>query len=421
MRSLVRPLDTFSPRVRRALRIEIPATLLVTLFGCLTGPFTGLVLRRELGASAWQLSVLASASAAALLLSLMWSRALDGRHPLPWVVWPAFLARALFLLTPLVHGAWPFVALLVAANLLGSVVGPAHAAVVARVYPPGERGRALGLVRLVGGVPAVALALGAGHLLAQVDYRWLFPTAACAGMAASLWLRRLPVPEAPRAASARDAPMRGLLAALRADARLRRLLGAAFVFGSGVWIQVPATPLLMADWLGVDMAAMGALAAVAALAGLAGNAWWGRVTDRHSPLVALRLVYLVGALGPLLYGLADGPAALAAAVAVEALMNTGLDLVWMLALVELAGPARAGHYVAIGATLAGVRGLAAPLLGAALIERAGLLAVYPVATGLMLGAALLVTLELRRAATSARSASAASTTAAGATPRRQAW
>src|SRR5439155_1685839 len=40
----------FTPEVRRALRIDISATLLFTVFAGLTGPFIGLILRPELGA-----------------------------------------------------------------------------------------------------------------------------------------------------------------------------------------------------------------------------------------------------------------------------------------------------------------------------------------------------------------------------------
>src|SRR5919108_3526179 len=87
----------FSPSVRRTVRIDVSVMLLFTLFAGLTTPFTGLILRRELGASPLQLSVLASASAACLLLSLGLARLIDSGRPLPWVVWPSFLARGLFL------------------------------------------------------------------------------------------------------------------------------------------------------------------------------------------------------------------------------------------------------------------------------------------------------------------------------------
>ena len=95
----------FSPGVRQALRIDIPAALLLALSTGLTAPFGGLILRRELGATAFQLSLMSAATGASLLLSLVWVRAFRGRAPLPSLVWPSFVARGLFLFVPLVAGA----------------------------------------------------------------------------------------------------------------------------------------------------------------------------------------------------------------------------------------------------------------------------------------------------------------------------
>ena len=185
----------FSPAVQRALRIDVSVVLLFTLFTGLTTPFTGLILRRELGASAFQLSVLASAGAACLLLSLALARAVDSRRPLPWVVWPNFVARGLFVLAPFATTPWPFVGVLVAGTLLGTISGPAQAALVEQVYPREERGRALGTVRVIGAIVAVGLALAAGALFGHFGYRWVFVVAGVAGMLAALRQRSLPVPQ----------------------------------------------------------------------------------------------------------------------------------------------------------------------------------------------------------------------------------
>src|SRR5918911_1405514 len=107
------PWRDFSPAVRRAIRIDVSVTLLFAVFSGLTAPFTGLILRRELGASPFQLSVLGSANAACLLLSLALARVVDSRRPLPWVVWPTFIARGLFLLAPFIVTPWPLVGVLV--------------------------------------------------------------------------------------------------------------------------------------------------------------------------------------------------------------------------------------------------------------------------------------------------------------------
>ena len=377
----------FSPPVRRALRIDISVMLLFTLFAGLTTPFTGLILRRELGASPFQLSVLASASAACLLLSLWLTRIVDSRRPLPYVVWPGFLARGLFLLVPFIATPWPFVGVLVAGTLLSTVSGPAQTALVERVYPREERGRALGTVRVVGALIAIGLALAAGQLLGYLGHRWVFAAAGLVGMAAALRQRRMPVPEA---TSRTERPAPRLLEAwrvVREDHGYRRVLLGSFLFGSGIWLMMPANPILLADVMHVTTAQVGVLAAVAAGAALVGNLMWGRLVDQHSSLPALRVVYILGTLTPLIYCgaslVATTPWILLVGTVAESLMHTGLDLVWMLTMIELGGKDRTTQYAAIGATMAGVRGVLGPLVSALLLETVGLQAVYLVAAGLM--------------------------------------
>src|SRR5881397_3993795 len=117
----------FSPEIERALRVDVSAVLLFTVFASLTTPFIGLILRRELGATPLQLSVMSAAGGACLLLSLAWARALCGHAPLPYLVWPSFVARGLFLLMPLASSAWLFVSLIVATNVFGAAAAPAQA------------------------------------------------------------------------------------------------------------------------------------------------------------------------------------------------------------------------------------------------------------------------------------------------------
>ena len=376
----------FSPPVRRAVRIDISVMLLFTLFAGLTTPFTGLILRKELGATPFQLSVLASASAACLLLSLWLTRVVDSGRPLPYVVWPSFLARGLFLLVPFIATPWPFVGVLVAGTLLGTVSGPAHAVMVERVYPREERGRALGTVRLAGAVVAIGLALGAGHLFGWVGFRWVFAAAGLVGMAASLRQRRMPVPDA-REASRPRPRLAEAWRIVRADPAYQRILCGSFLFGSGVWLMMPANPILLADVMRATPMHVGVLTAVAAATALVANVMWGYLADRHSSVRALRVVYVIGTLTPLIYCgaslIATTPWLLLGSTVAESLMHTGLDLIWMLTMIELGGKDRTTQYAAIGATMAGVRGVLGPLASALMLETLGLQAVYLTAAGLM--------------------------------------
>jgi hypothetical protein len=110
----------FNPETRRTLRIDISAALLLTVFAGLTGPFVGLVLRRELGATPLQLALTSSACGACLLLSLLWARSFHGRPPLPYLVWPGFVARGVFLLVPFASSAWAFAGIVIARDFFGT-------------------------------------------------------------------------------------------------------------------------------------------------------------------------------------------------------------------------------------------------------------------------------------------------------------
>ena len=388
----------FSPEIRRALRIDVSAALLGAVFASLTTPFIGLILRSELGATPLQLSVMSAAQGACLLFSLAWARALGGRPPLPYLVWPSFVARGLFLLVPLASSAWWFVSLVVATHVFGAASGPAQAAVVERLYPRAARGRALGVVRMAGAALGIGLALAAGQLFERLDYRVIFPAAAVLGMAASLRQLHLPVPAGAQGEAQTVGARRPAWAAVRDDDVFRRLLVASFLFGAGCWIQTPAHPLLLVDVLHVSAAQVGVFAAAAAAATLVGGACWGALVDRRSSLDALWMMYLVGAATPAICALAWDPWVLVASSVTDALAGIGLDLVWMMVVIDIAGPARAAQYVAIGATLAGVRGVLGPLLGGLLIGAAGVRAVYLVALVPMTGAAWLVVRERARRA-----------------------
>ena len=386
----------FSKEVRAAVAVDMSATVLFAVFAGLTVPFNGMILRRELGASPTQLAVVASAGAAFNLFSLLWARALDGRAPLPYAVWPGFLARSLFLFVPFIQSAWAFVAVLAAGSLLSTVAEPANAAVLQRLYPRELRGRALGLVRMAGGAVVIALAASAGKLLGLVDYRLIFPIAALFGMGASLRQRQMPVPPDAGGAGERVRLLEAW-ATVRGDRGFRRLLGAHFVFGSGIWLMMPATPVLLVDVLEATTAHVGILAAIGAAAGLVGNFCWGRLVDRRPSLRVLRVVYAVGTLSPLVYYLAASPWALALTAVTEALMTSGLDMVWIMCVMDAAGPRRTAQYVAISATLAGVRGIVCPLVSAVLIHTFGVRSVYLVAAVVMLSAVGLLSHAIRTA------------------------
>jgi MFS family permease len=98
-------------------------------------------------------------------------------------------------------------------------------------------------------------------------------------------------------------------------------------------------------------------------------------------------------LTPLVYYLAWSPWVLLASAVTDSLVSVGLELVWMMTVIDVAGPQRTAQYVAIGATLAGVRGIAGPLVGGLLIHAFGIHTLYLIAAILMFSGAWVVARE----------------------------
>ena len=86
---------------------------------------------------------------------------------------------------------------------------------------------------------------------------------------------------------------------------------------------------------------------------------------------------------------------LVASAVTDSMVSVGLELVWMMAIIDVAGPQRTAHYVAIGATLAGVRGITGPLVGGLVIHAFGIHVVYLIAAILTFCGAWLAGRELR--------------------------
>jgi len=383
---LARSFEDFSPDAARILRAEISAGLFITTFNVFTGPFTGLILRRDFHASPFQIACASSAGAVFMLFSLLWIRAMRRSAPLSFVVWPGLLARAGLLLTPFIHSAWPFAGVLIMAGLMNAVAGPAYSAVVQNVYPRDQRGRALALGRMIGSILTVALSPLAGLLLNLLSFRIVFPAAAVVGIAGALRQRGMRRGSSPEA-SQESVEWNRVIEMIRRDPSFRRLLLVSLLFGFGIWLQVPANPIMLVDVLHGTALQLGVAASVGGALGFFSNRYWGRLVDQRASVRVLSLVYLAGALTPLVYLIGfvlRTPWLILGTSGVDAIVSTGLDIVAMVAVMDVAGPERAVEYMGVYLTVAGVRGVIGPMLGAFVIQHGGLAGVYVVAAVVML-------------------------------------
>lgn len=380
--------------VRPAVRVDLAAAVLYGLFGGLTLPFVA-VMGRRLGASALQVSLLVAAPAAVMLVSLGWVNLIRRAPAVRLVVWAHALGRAALLAMPLVHAPGAYVALVLLYHALASVGSLGYAQVVREAYPAEVRARILGLVRVWMALAWVAAAAVGGRIMQAVPFQWVFAAAALVGVASALVFSRIRL-AAPHTVEPPIA-VRAVPGLLRRDPAYRRFLAGFFVFGFGAWLAAPAIPILLVDRLRATAFQVGLLGAVTSAAWVAAYVLWGRVLDRRPAPVVLVRIFLVGALAPVVYLLARNPWVVLVAGAADGVASAGLDLGWLSAVLRHAPPDQVRTYVAIYNTLLGIRGVAAPLLAAALLPQVGTGPVLLAAVGLMGLGALVMGAAARQA------------------------
>jgi MFS family permease len=219
----------------------------------------------------------------------------------------------------------------------------------------------------------------------------MFPVAALFGIAAAArqWgVARLSF----RAAVLHEDPRPSSIAGtLRDDRRFRSILTAAFLFGLGIWLLQPLTPIVQADILHATPVNLGVGAAAASIFGLFAVGYWSRGIDRRPSAAVLQRVYALGVWSPILYlgGMViRNPWLVIAPMIVDSLVASGLDIVANLAVIDSAG-ARSGQYLGIYQMLAGIRGIVGPFLGAWVLHRAGIGSAFGLAAlTMILGAGL---------------------------------
>ncbi|MDR5683387.1 MAG: MFS transporter [Armatimonadota bacterium] len=381
----MRFLPAIPPAARRAFLYDLGGAVLFGLFAGMVLPFLSVTARR-LGATPLQVSLLTAGPAIGLLFAAWWSAIIAGRNPVPFVVWPSVVARGLFLLAPLVSGPHAFVALVIAFHLVHGTILPAYTAAIRSVFPREHRGRLLGLVRVGLSLASILAALVAGSALQRFGYPAVFPVAAVFGIASALVFGRIHLPGQPRS-NERPSVHEAWRVAL-ADSRFRALLVTTSVFGFGGWMMAPAVPLLLVDELGATNSQVGVLSAVMSACSVLSFFVWGRFIDRHSGLAAIRIVFAVGILTPLLFYLAPSTWYALLPFATDGFVIAAMDLAWMAAVMELAPADRVSQYTGAYASLLGVRGVVAPLLAGVVAEAMGPRPVFLIAASLIATAAL---------------------------------
>jgi len=329
----------------------------------------GVVARKALHASSWEIALIAAAPVAGSALCLLWGGLTAGKPKMPWVLYPSLLSRIPILLAGFVQSALSFTILVSLAPFIWAIGQPAAASIMRSNYPANQRGMITGTVQMWSLVAASITAFASGYLLDfnQAFYTVVFPAAAFFGAWAALTFAKVKVRGERHLKEEYDAVGNGAAFSAIRDRRFMLFMTSFTMGGTAALMCAPVLTLFLTDELNVtfSQANIGLMVApqVATFITLP---LWSRFHDRNNPL-KLRLVCNVGfACSFFLLYLAAvfGNLYLVyAAKFLEGIIGGLSTIIWNLGIMYFAPREKVSIYMGTHLALTGLRGLYGPFLG----------------------------------------------------------
>jgi MFS family permease len=244
------------------------------------------------------------------------------------------------------------------------VPAPGYVRLLERLYPDNLRGRIMGFVRI--GMTAAILMMTpiAGWLLDTYGYIIILPSVAVAGLAANYIFGKLIGNDAPAVREATHIrPSLGqVLAELSRNRPFVIFLILNTIFGCGTLIGAPLYAIVQVSRLQLSYTEVGYLGTLTSVTWLLGNFFWGGLIDKKGPLFVLMISILCAALMPLSFMVATSFWWLVPAFICQGLVFGGFDLGFTNAAIALADRSKLEIYFSALHVVAGIRGIAIPLL-----------------------------------------------------------
>ena len=258
--------------------------------------------------------------------------------------------------------------------------GPFQLRLWGSMYPSNVRGRVVGVIGM-GRAAAGAFAAFAGGVLADtIGGPAAVAIAGAVGLVCALAYAGL------RARSDERAPSfsaRTAIRALRERPVIARLaLGQGF-YGGGRIAAAPLYALVFVDRLDLSLAEVGVIGILTAVSTTVAYLVWGMVSDRHGPLIAIRIGSAIGLIALVGYALAPDVAVLWIAALGAGTASASVDVAIAGVVSDHTTLANRAAAMAGWNALTGARGIAAAFLMSGLLQ-AG---IVDVTTGLLLCAA----------------------------------
>ncbi|OGP33537.1 MAG: hypothetical protein A2X93_06720 [Deltaproteobacteria bacterium GWC2_56_8] len=380
--------------VRHTFYYDLRSGLLIGVFGGLLMPFIPII-GRKIGASDFQVALLAASPYIANTFTLLWTEDVFGRGRVWYVVWPGVLGRLILLGMFYVTAPFWYTVVIFAYMIVTAIPFPSYASIMKTNYPDEHRGKLMAYVRVGIAVSWVAASALAGWVLEKDTYnfRYIFPVAAVFGALSALQFRSIRV----RREKREREPFAGTSHLLRPlkDGAFLRFVTVYSLFEFGLLMALPVFPLVLVDEVGISNLATGVYGSIFSMMWLLGFFFWGRQLDAHPVKRVLVLIFAIASATPLLYLFTRDIYALGVAQATAGFTFAALELTNYVVITRIASEGEVARYTAANIAIGGIRGATAPFLGTALFAVAGGGAVFGVSLAMCVGALVLAPMMVR--------------------------
>lgn len=330
---------------------------------------------KTFNADAW-VPMLAALVPASHLLAIFFTRSIAKSDKTSWVVRPMIISNVMFFLLIFVgrdQGAF-FALVVILGYILRAPIISAQSAIFRMNYPPTIRSFALSVPMAFQMLGISAYALICGRLF-DISENWVVPTfilAAVLGIIGAWKFRPVRAIQAPAVdpkLQPEPKPSSGLgiieqLGALRKNPGFFRFQLAYMFFGSGFVAIMAVLPFyLKAEFDASHSEATTAINTIPSIAIALTLPLWGRLLDRHNPVVMRTVINGIWSLTPLLLFFATSIKGVYLAQLIQGLVWSGSILIWWLGVNYYARAHEVADLMSLHQTLTGLRGIVTPFFG----------------------------------------------------------
>lgn len=361
--------------------------MLFGVFGGLILPFISII-GRKIGASSFEIAVLAATPFVANAFALLWSEDLFGKGRVWYVVWPSAAGRALLFIIFFVKGPGLYTLIIFLYMLITAIPYPSYASIMKTNYPDYARGKLMSYTRAGNAAFWIISAFVSGLVLnrATGNYRYVFPVAAFFGVLSALQFGAVKVGDEKKSRES----LKGIIhitEALRDRSFQAYILSYSF-FEAGLLFALPVIPLVLVDQVHISNLAAGVYGSVFSSMWLAGFFFWGRFLDRHTVKDALMAFFFTGSFTPLIYILSRNIYMLGIAQGISGFVAAAIELAGYVVITRISSPKEVPRYMAANFAAGGLRGLIVPFAGTGFFTVFGAGPVFTVSFVLILTAFL---------------------------------